>query len=58
VEQTLLLATGIALVANSAVLLVPSVRNLRRVDPSTVAEPSGAASAAGDPTEPPLATST
>jgi len=58
VEQTLLLATGIGLVANSAVLLVPSVRNLRRVDPSTVAEPSGAASAAGDPTEPPLATST
>jgi hypothetical protein len=58
VEQTLLLATGIGLVANSAVLLVPSVRNLRRVNPSTVAEPSGAASAAGDPTEPPLATST
>ena len=58
VEETLLLATGIGLVANSAVLLVPSVRNLRRVDQSSVGEPIGAAAAAGDPTEPPLATST
>ena len=53
-----MLATGIGLVANSAVLLVPSVRSLRRVDQSTVVEPLGAASGAGDPTEPPLATST
>ena len=32
-------------------------RNLRRVDESTVEEPMGAAASAGDPTDPPLATS-
>jgi MFS family permease len=58
VQETLLLATGIGLAANSLVLLVPSVRNLRRVEEAAVAEPTGAAAAAGDPTEPPLATST
>jgi MFS family permease len=58
IEQTLLLATGLGLAANSLVLLVPSVRNLRRVDASNVQEPIGAAAGAGDPTEPPLATST
>ncbi|HEX5578925.1 MAG TPA: MFS transporter [Candidatus Limnocylindria bacterium] len=57
VQETLLLCTALGLVANSAVLLVPSVRNLRRVDESTVQEPMGAAAAAGDPTDPPLATS-
>jgi len=57
VEQTLLACTALGLVANSAVLLVPSVRNLRRIDESTVQEPLGAAAAAGDPTDPPLATS-
>ena len=57
VEQTLLLATGIGLFANSVVLLVPSVRNLRRVDESVTPEPMGAAAGAGDPTDPPLATS-
>jgi MFS family permease len=57
VEQTLLACTALGLVANSVVLLVPSVRNLRRVDESTVQEPLGAATAAGDPTDPPLATS-
>ena len=57
VEQTLLACTALGLVANSVVLLVPSVRNLRRLDDSTVQEPIGAAAAAGDPTEPPLATS-
>jgi len=58
VEETLLLCTALGLAANSVVLLVPSVRNLRRIDESTVQEPVGAAAAAGDPTEPPLATST
>ena len=57
VQETLLLCTTLGLVANSAVLLVPSVRNLRRVDESTVQEPIGAAASAGDPTDPPLATS-
>ena len=57
VQQTLLACTALGLVANSVVLLVPSVRNLRRVDESTVQEPIGAAAAAGDPTDPPLATS-
>jgi MFS family permease len=57
VQETLLLCTALGLVANSAVLLVPSVRNLRRVDESTVQEPIGAAASAGDPTDPPLATS-
>ncbi len=57
IEQTLLACTALGLVANSVVLLVPSVRNLRRVDQSVVEEPAGAAAAAGDPTEPPMATS-
>jgi predicted MFS family arabinose efflux permease len=57
VQETLLLCTALGLVANSAVLLVPSVRNLRRVDQTVVEEPAGAAASAGDPTEPPLATS-
>lgn len=58
VEETLLICTALGLVANSVVLLVPSVRNLRRVDQSVAEEPIGAAASAGDPTEPPLATST
>lgn len=58
VTQTLVVATLIGLVANSAVLLVPSVRNLRRREDEAVGEPIAAASSAGDPTEPPLATST
>jgi hypothetical protein len=58
VQETLLVCTALGLVANSVVLLVPSVRNLRRVDQTVVEEPAGAAAAAGDPTDPPLATST
>jgi MFS family permease len=58
ITETLLIATGIGLLANSAVLLVPSVRNLRRrEDAPNVTEPASAATATGNPTEPPLATS-
>ena len=57
VSETLLIAAGIGLAANSAVLLVPSVRNLRRKEGSLIDRPMAAASATGDPTEPPLATS-
>jgi MFS family permease len=56
VRETLLAATVIGLVANSLVLLVPSVRNLRRVEETATHQPPAAAGAA-DPTEPPLATS-
>ncbi len=58
VEQTLVVCTALGLVANSVVLLVPSVRNLRRVDQSVADESMGAAAGAGDPTEPPVATTT
>jgi MFS family permease len=58
VEQTLVACTALGLVANSVVLLVPSVRHLRRVDESVAEEPVGGAAGAGDPTDPPLATST
>ena len=58
VQETLLACTALGLVANSVVLLVPSVRNLRRIDDSVALEPMGAAAGAGDPTDPPLATST
>lgn len=57
ITQTLLVATAMGLAVNGAVLLVPGVRNLRRVDASMPDERAEAASAAGDPTEPPLATS-
>jgi MFS family permease len=56
VTETLVVATLIGLVANGAVLLVPSVRNLRRREDQLVHGPLSAATAA-DPTEPPLATS-
>jgi MFS family permease len=57
VRETLLVAALIGLLANSAVLLVPSVRNLRRREDANPAEPAKAAAAAADPTDPPLATS-
>lgn len=51
--ETLLLAAGLGIAANSAVLLVPSVRNLTRreavdpsVDPSPTAQPASPASTA------------
>jgi MFS family permease len=56
VRETLLAATLIGLVANSLVLLVPSVRNLRRLEEQAGPGPMAAAGAA-DPTEPPLVTS-
>ncbi|MEP6469372.1 MAG: MFS transporter [Chloroflexota bacterium] len=55
VTETLVVATLIGLVANGAVLLVPSVRNLRRLKGDAVRE--RLAAGAADPTEPPLATS-
>ncbi|HEX6128324.1 MAG TPA: MFS transporter [Candidatus Limnocylindria bacterium] len=52
--ETLLVAAGIGIVANTAVLLVPSVRNLsRREGPAATPEPEAAASA-GDATRPPI----
>lgn len=52
--ETLLVAAGIGIAANTAVLLVPSVRNLpRREGPAATPEPETAA-AAGEPTGPPL----
>jgi MFS family permease len=52
--ETLLLAAGIGIAANSAVLLVPSVRHLaRREGPAAAPEPEVAAAAA-EATEPPL----
>jgi MFS family permease len=57
VTQTLLACTVMGLAVNAAVLLVPGVRNLRRLDTTTVSEPAGAATAVGDPTEPPFAAS-
>jgi MFS family permease len=57
VPETLLWATTIGLAVNAAVLLVPSVRNLRRVDTTIAGETAAAATGAADPTEPPLATS-
>ncbi len=57
VTQTLLACTALGLAANSLVLLVPSVRNLRRLEGPAAHEPMPVAAGAGDPTEPPLATS-
>lgn len=57
IPQTLLLCTAIGLAANSLVLVIPSVRNLRRLDDRQVTEPMADAASAGDPTDPPLATS-
>jgi len=52
--ETLLLAAGVGIAANLAVLAVPSVRNLaRREGPAATPEPGVAASAA-EATEPPL----
>jgi MFS family permease len=40
-EPTLLLASAIGLVANFAALLVPSIRNMRRLEDDALPEPSG-----------------
>ncbi len=51
VRETLLLAAGIGIAANLAVLTVPSVRHLRRLDAAAV-RPGAAVAAATDPTHP------
>jgi MFS family permease len=56
ISQTLALVTALGVVVNTGVLLVPTVRNLRRREGAS-ALPSPDAAAAGEPTEPPLATS-
>ncbi|MGH2454851.1 MAG: MFS transporter [Candidatus Limnocylindria bacterium] len=56
-RETLLVAAGIGILANTAVLLVPSVRRLERREGAAAAPPTPAAVAAGEATEPPLAPS-
>jgi MFS family permease len=57
VPETLLVCTALGLAVNSLVLLVPSVRNLRRLDSANVTEPAGAVAGTADPTDPPLVNS-
>jgi hypothetical protein len=57
VTETLVVCTLIGLVANSVVLLVPSVRNLRRKEDAVATDHHQPPGAAADPTEPPLASS-
>jgi MFS family permease len=54
ITQTLLAVTVMGVAVNAGVLLVPSVRNLRRVEEPAPAAAVRPAHAAGDPTEPPL----
>ena len=54
ITQTLVVVAAVGVVVNAGVLLVPSVRNLRRLEEATANE---AVQASGDPTEPPLASS-
>jgi predicted MFS family arabinose efflux permease len=56
ISQTLLAVTGMGVAVNAGVLLVPSVRNLRRRE-TPAAEGAGVPTSSGDPTEPPLVTS-
>ena len=53
IEWTLLLAAAIGVTVNAGVLLVPSVRRLRRLDAGTE-RPLAQATASGEPTEPRL----
>jgi hypothetical protein len=55
IERTLLVATAIGVTVNAGVLLVPSVRRLRRLAGETSVHRAELSAAAGDPTEPPLA---
>jgi MFS family permease len=57
ITQTLLVVMAMGVAVNAGVLLVPSVRNLRRIDQANAEQPADAAAGAGDPTEPPLARS-
>ncbi len=52
-QETLLVAAGVGIVANTAVLLVPSVRRLRRLEGPPATPEAGVAAAAADPTEAP-----
>lgn len=54
IEWTLLVATAIGVAVNAAVLLVPSVRRLRRLDGAPSVHRAEVNAAAGEPTEPPL----
>jgi MFS family permease len=54
VEWTLLVAAAIGVAVNAGVLLVPSVRRLRRLDGAPSTHRAGVTAAAGEPTEPPL----
>ncbi|HEY7464932.1 MAG TPA: MFS transporter [Candidatus Limnocylindria bacterium] len=58
IAETLLVCTAIGVAANSLVLAVPSVRNLRRLEDRNVTQPMRAAAGAAEPTEPPLPTAT
>ncbi|HET6380431.1 MAG TPA: MFS transporter [candidate division Zixibacteria bacterium] len=54
-RETLLLAAGIGIASNLAVMLVPSVRRLERREGPAAAPPLGVAAGAAEATEPPLA---
>jgi MFS family permease len=54
VEATLVVAATIGVVVNAGVLLVPSVRRLRRLEGEAWIQRTDVPTAAGEPTEPPL----
>jgi MFS family permease len=54
IEATLVVAAAIGVVVNAGVLLVPSVRRLRRLEGESRVQRAEVAAAAGDPTESPL----
>jgi MFS family permease len=54
IEATLVVAASIGVVVNAGVLLVPSVRRLRRLEGESRVQRAEVAAAAGEPTEPPL----
>jgi MFS family permease len=54
IEWTLLVATAIGVAVNAGVLLVPSVRRLRRLEGPAATHRAGVTAAAGEATEPPL----
>jgi hypothetical protein len=54
IETTLVLAAAIGVAVNAGVLLVPSVRRLRRLEGEPRVQRAEVAAAAGEPTEAPL----
>jgi len=54
IDWTLVVATAIGVAVNGGVLLVPSVRRLRRLEGPATTHRAEVAAAAGDATEPPL----